>query len=365
MKNLVQSPTKSWFKGDKVILILIGFLSLISIYAVYSSGYKKTIDHIFYILSGFVIMFLFYKMNYRILSQIAPFGLLLALILLVATLVWGDGRSISLFGHAVQTLFLVGFLVLFYIAKVLAIRLAKAEPLTLQDVIHLFVVVIVTCALMAKNNASTAILLFISAIVLFFVGNMKMKHILLLIAMGICAGFIYKGTGIGRGGTLNNRVYYYITQDNSNQYGTQMILSKAAIARSGLLPQGPGNGVIKQVLPKNESDYVYAIIFEEIGITLGIAIILAYVWLFYRAWLIARRSDGPFGMLVAIGIGFWFSMQAFIHIGVNCELIPSTGQTLPFISRGGAAIVFSSMAIGILLNIGKTAKLQEDIGFSI
>ena len=360
MEKITQTTQKSWFKGDKVILILTVFLSLISVYAIYSSGYDKIVNHIFYILLGFAVMFLFYRMNYRILSQIAPFGLLLALILLLVTLVWGDGRSISLFGFSVQTLFFVGFLVLFYIAKVLAIRLAKAEPLTLNDIIHLFAVVTVMCGLMAISNASTAILLFVSSLVLFLVGNMKMKHILILLAAGIFAGGIYMTTDFGRGGTFKNRVKYYITQDNSNGYGTQMLCSKAAIARSGLLPQGPGNGVIKRVLPESESDYAYALIFEEIGIVAGILIILAYIWLFYRSWLIARRSDGPFGMLVAIGIGFWFSMQAFIHIGVNCELLPATGQTLPFISRGGAAIVFSSMAIGILLNIGRTAKVQED-----
>jgi cell division protein FtsW len=260
----------------------------------------------------------------------------------------------------VQTLFLIGFLVLFYIAKVLAVKLAKAEPLTRKDIIHLFAVVIVMCGLMAKSNASTAIMLFISSLVLFFVGNMKMKYIFILLAMGILAGGVYMTTDIGRGGTFKNRIHYYFTQDNSQQYGTQIIRSKAAIARSGFLPEGPGNGVIKRVLPEKESDFVYATIFEEVGIIVGIIIILAYVWLFYRSWLIARRSDGPFGMLVAIGIGFWFSMQAFIHIGVNCELIPATGQTLPFISRGGAAMVFSGMAIGILLNIGRTAKLQEE-----
>ncbi|MDR1346045.1 MAG: FtsW/RodA/SpoVE family cell cycle protein [Bacteroidales bacterium] len=360
MEKLKQTTKKSWFKGDKVILLVTIFLSLVSIYAVYSSGYSAMRNHIFYILLGFVFMFFFYNLNYRILSMIAPFGLIVAVILLLITLIWGDGRSISIFGQSVQTLFLIGFLVLFYIAKILAIRLAHAEKLTRIDIIHLFAVVVVMCGLMAKSNASTAILLFISSLVLFFVGNMKVKYILVLLVMGIFAGGIYMTTGIGRGSTFKNRVHYYITQDNSAGYGTQMIRSKAAIARSGILPQGPGNGVIKRVLPESESDYVYATIFEEIGLVLGILIILAYLWLFYRAWLIARRSDGPFGLLIAIGVGFWFSVQALIHIGVNCELLPATGQTLPFISRGGAAMVFSGMAIGILLNIGKTAKLQED-----
>jgi cell division protein FtsW len=68
---------------------------------------------------------------------------------------------------------------------------------------------------------------------------------------------------------------------------------------------------------------------------------------------IARNADGAFGMLLAWGIGFWFCMQALVHIGVNSFLIPATGQTLPFISRGGVSLAISGAAIGMLLNISK------------
>ena len=163
---------------------------------------------------------------------------------------------------------------------------------------------------------------------------------------------------IGRMATFINRWEYYITKDNSDGYGDQMILARAAIARSGFNPAGPGKGVIKNRLPEKETDYAYASLFEETGIVVGVLVLLSYLIIFYRARKIAKEATGTFGRLLAFGIGFWFTCQALVHIGVNCELLPTTGQTLPFISSGGASLFVSGCAMGMLLNIGKVSFLE-------
>jgi cell division protein FtsW len=169
-----------------------------------------------------------------------------------------------------------------------------------------------------------------------------------------------KHAKFGRMGTFINRLEYYFTKDNTNGYGDQMILARTAIARSGFSPAGPGKGVIKNRLPEKETDYAFASLFEETGIVVGVAILFAYLIIFYRARKIAKEATGAFGRLLAYGIGFWITCQALVHIGVNCELLPTTGQTLPFVSSGGASLFVSGCAVGMLLNIGKVSTEEKD-----
>ena len=75
--------------------------------------------------------------------------------------------------------------------------------------------------------------------------------------------------------------------------------------------------------------------------------------IFYRSWKISRESKNALGALLSFGLGFWFTCQALVHIGVNCELLPATGQTLPFISSGGASLFVSGCAMGLLLSVSR------------
>ena len=136
-------------------------------------------------------------------------------------------------------------------------------------------------------------------------------------------------------------------------YGKQAILSRAAISTASWLPAHVGKGNIKKALPEKDNDYVFAVLVEEMGLLVGLFVLFAYLIILYRTMRIARNAEGAFAMLLAWGIGFWFCMQALIHIAVNSFLIPATGQTLPFISRGGVSLAISGAAMGILMNISK------------
>ena len=352
------------FKGDGVILTITVFLTVISILAVLSSTPSKILSHIVYIFLSFGIMYGVYRLKtYTVLTKyVRPLimlaSVLLALSVLSSIIHHGDaqsGRDINLFGIRIQTFYLIGFLVIFYLSKFLANRITNGQELSSRDVIYLFGVVGVFCGGMALHNMSTAIILFATSMVIMFIGDVKISYLLSFIAaIVLLGGLVFLiNPDFGRLGTFGNRLEYYVTQNNDNGYGTQMIWAKAAIARSGLKPAGPGHGVIKKTLPEKETDYVYATICEELGVGVGLLIIFLYLVLMTRAWIIARQSQGSFGMLLAMGIGFWITFQALVHIGVNCELLPATGQTLPFISRGGTSMVFSGGAVGLLLNISK------------
>lgn len=352
---------KLQFKGDKVILGITIFLSLISILAVLSSAASTAvfIRHLMFIGLCFLSMFATYYISYKKLSRLALASLLLAGILLIVTLLFGneERRGIQIGSFEFQTFYFIGFLVIFFIAKFLAVRINNNSDMTFHDVVGLFLVVLGFTGGMALSNMSTAIIFFATSLAIMFLGRVKIKHLLLFCAVaGICGSIYLFGTDSGRSSTFRHRCHYYITNDNSEGYGDQMIKSKAAIARSGLLPAGPGQGVINKNLPEKDTDYVFTSVTEELGSGISILILICYLIIFYRSVQIAKNSSGPFGMLLAVGIGFWFCCQGLVHIGVNCGLLPATGQTLPFISRGGASLLFAGMTTGVLLNISKAEE---------
>lgn len=348
------------FRGDKTILIITIMLSFISILAVLSAASLGVfVKHLGFIALCFAGMIVSYLIDYRGLSKLALFFLFVAAILLAATLFFGneERRGISIGSFEIQTFYFVGFLVIFFIAKLLAVKVNNDVELDRHDLIFLFAVVLGFTGGMAFSNMSTAIIFFVTCNVIMFLGNVRLKHILVLLLITAVFGSIYLfGMESGRSGTFRHRCYYYITNDNSEGYGDQMIKSQAAIARSGILPAGPAQGVISKNLPEKDTDYVFTTVTEELGVGASILILLCYLIFFYRSTQIARKCDGTFGKLLAVGIGFWFCCQGLVHIGVNSGLIPATGQTLPFISRGGASLLFSGVATGVLLNISKNCQ---------
>ncbi len=363
--------SKLTFKGDKVILGVVIFLTLLSILLVYSTGGRRVVNHLMHLLFCYAGLGFFYMVNYKkIVDKGAFIGLLFAFVLVVLTLASrAVVRGISFLGHDVQTFYLIGFLVIVFMSNFIGRRYNMNMELSDNDMRYLIAILLFFCVCIAVLNMSTAIILFVTGMVIFFVGNFKMKHILYVVGLtallvGVLVLVVVKsgegGSHIGRMGTFVNRLEYYFTKENVNGYGDQMILSRAAIARSGLHPAGPGKGVIKNSLPENATDYAYASLFEESGLILGLIVLMAYLVVFYRAWKISRASTNAMGSILSFGIGFWFTCQALVHIGVNCELLPTTGQTLPFISSGGASLFVSGCAMGMLLNVSKKNQEPEE-----
>ena len=270
----------------------------------------------------------------------------------------------TLFGHDVQTFYLIGLLVIIFLTNYIGRRYNSGQiELTSKQMNTCIIYLLAFCVGIAALNMSTAIILFATGMVIFFTGNFKKSRLaavmaLVVVVVGLLALVVWHGaedgsSKIGRMGTFVNRLEYYFTKENDNGYGDQMILARTAIARSGLSPAGPGKGVIKNRLPENDTDYAYASLFEETGLLVGILVIAIYMMIFYRSWKISRESKNALGALLSFGLGFWFTCQALVHIGVNCELLPATGQTLPFISSGGASLFVSGCAMGLLLSVSR------------
>ena len=142
--------------------------------------------------------------------------------------------------------------------------------------------------------------------------------------------------------------------DSSNYQADQ---AKVAIVQGGMFGRGPGNSTQRNLLPHPYSDFIYAIIIEEYGSLIGGVLMVAlYLWLFFRAGLIVRRSKSTYGAFLAYGLSMGLVLQAFVNMAVAVGLVPVTGQTLPLVSMGGSSIFFTSLATGMILSVSWGTK---------
>ena len=122
-----------------------------------------------------------------------------------------------------------------------------------------------------------------------------------------------------------------------------------AMSHGGIWGVGPGEGQVKHLLPEAHTDYVFSVAAEEYGLIASLAIIGLYALLFARAWMLCLRLNDPFAQLATSGLALLFALQALVNIGVNLDIAPSTGMTLPFISYGGSSMLALCFSAGLLL----------------
>ncbi len=362
-------------KGDIVIWTVVLLLSLLSVLVVYSSvvalayHYKDgdtglyLRKHIFIVASGIFLMYLIHKVKYSYFSRISQIAIFLAAPLLLYTLLKGvsageASRWLSIPGTSLtfQTSDFAKLALITYVARMLSVK---------QDVIKDFrkaflpvvIPVIIICALILPANFSTAALLFLTCLVLMFVGRINTKHLLILIGSGIVFGallivMIFNfPTIIKRGETWKARIENFRSGQSEANFQSEQ--AKIAIATGKVFGKGPGNSNQRNFLPQASSDFIFAIVIEEWGLISAIIIVFLYVILLFRGIRIANKSERTFGSLLAIGLTFSLVFQAMINMAVAVSLFPVTGQPLPLVSMGGTSIWFTSISIGIILSVSR------------
>ncbi len=367
-------------KGDKVIWGVVIVLSLISLLAVYSStssiAYRLNKGHtevylikqLAFLAAGLVIIYLSHKVNYTIYSNIAVIIFAISIPLLIYTLFFGtelNGGSRWLRLPYVNTTFQTSDLAKLGLFMFLARQLSKMQNDlgNLKRVfINIFLPVIVICGLVAMANLSTALMIALSSAVLFFIGRIKISHLLLLATTGILLfGILFtvsKMTGFGRADTWEQRIKKF-TSDNKNDVPFQVLHSKIAIAKGGITGKGAGNSTQRNFLPHPYSDFIFAIIIEEYGLVGGVVLIFLYLLFLWRSIVLFRRCPYAFGAFLAVGLSFTLVFQAFLNMGVNVNLLPVTGLTLPLVSMGGSSIWFTCLAIGIILSVSRFVEEEK------
>lgn len=374
---------ETYFKGDRMIWLVVIFLSIFSILAVYSStgtlAYKYQAGNTEYylfkhgiiMLLGFGIMYATHLVKYTFYARISKIAIIIAAPLLLLTLVTGTNLNeasrwltLPIVNLSFQTSDLAKIALLLFVARSLSKKQENIKDFK-SAFLPIIVPVCLICGLILPANFSTSAVLFATCLVLMFFGRINVKYIGALIGIGVAglALFILIASVAGysgRIGTWQKRIENFKSGEDNGNYQTQQ--AKIAIAEGGVFGKGPGNSSQRNFLPHPYSDFIFAIIIEEYGLIGGVLIVLLYVLLFYRAVVIVKQSPRAFATLLAVGCAFSLVFQAMINMAVAVNLFPVTGQPLPMLSVGGTSIWFTSIAIGIILSVSRDVEQEQEGG---
>lgn len=407
----MNSLLKKYLKGDVVLWAVFIGLCLISVVEMYSASstlaFKAMnhtapiLRHVIFLGLGAFLAFLVHLVPYKYYRLFSYVLILLSVLSLVLVLAMGvttndASRWLTIAGIQFQPSEL-GKLSLILVAADLIARMKISEQHEKKFFPILVGLTLVVCGLILPENFSTAILLFGVVFLMMVIGSVSWKRLLKL-SGGLIAALLLlifvmevtvsvsgtdekataatgqeqtverkkEGVILDRYYTWKKRVMRFVSEkdDPSQKYvindeNLQVQHGRIAIARGGLIGVFPGNSVQRDFLPQAYSDFIYAIIVEEMGLAGGILVILLYMILLFRAGRIATKSATVFPAIVMIGLSLMIVLQAFVSMSVATSLGPVTGQPLPLISRGGTAILITSIYFGIMFGI--TRQIREEV----
>lgn len=362
-------------QGDRAIWMIVIVLALFSILAVYSStghmAFKERggntefylIKHMVFLGGGLFLTYLCYLLHYTRFLRISPLLLLLTIPLLMYTIAFGadinEARrwiEVPFLEMTFQTSDFAKLALIIYVARAISSKQEYIKDFK-SGFLPIVMPIVLICGLIAPADLSTALLLFVTCLLMMVMGRVSIKDISWLLLMGVATfgflialGSLPAFEGFIRVGTWVTRLSEFVNAPNEIY---QVQQAKIAIADGGILGVGPGNSVQRNFLPAPYSDFIFAIIVEEYGLLGGGLIIGLYVLLFFRVVRIITNSPKAFGAMLVLGLGLILCIQALANIAVSVNLVPVTGLTLPMVSMGGTSIMFSSIAFGMILSVSR------------
>ncbi len=407
----------SLFKGDKGVWMIYFFLCMISLVEVYSASSRLTfegghhwapmVSQAGFLLFGFLIILFVHRIPCKW-FMLLPFVLLPVAILLLLMAVLGGGeingtnRWLSIGSVSFQPSEVAKAALLMTAAMVLAKTQAEREEYVrgkkrkvvgaIKGKRYLaFAIVggaaLLICGLIILDNVSTALMLFTVVVVMMFIGQVPNDLMFkgLAVIVGVGAFFVLMvmavpedtwnslpgckrvvtvkhrierkfniGDGKDRKKTGKSEMDILLNDENS-----QTTYASIAIANSDVIGLGPGNSIQRDFLQHAESDFIYAIIVEEMGVMGAFFVAFLYLALLIRVGRIAQKCTSFFPAYLVLGFGIMMVMQAFVNMSVAVGLVPVTGQTLPLISKGGTSILITSFYIGVILSVSRYAEKKE------
>lgn len=392
------------FKGDKVVWIIFLCLCLISVVEVFSASstliytsgnhWAPITRHASFLVGGVVIVIFFHYIPYRwfqvfprVLLPVA--GVFLVLLLAFDNLHLGGilviektneaGRWVKFLGLPFQPSEFAKMGVIIATAYYLSRGQTDegASPKAFKQILK---VAGITCLLILPENYSTGAMLFGVVFLMMIVGRIQTRKLLklggsLLAVVVLFVGFLFvtpddtlEQIPLGhRFTTVKARIANFASSEevppskydikNNGQVGHARI----AVATSSLLGKGPGNSVQRDFLSQAYSDFIFAIIIEELGLAGGGFVVFLYLWLLIRCWRIANRCERTFPAFLVLGVGLILVTQAIFNMMVAVGLAPVTGQPLPLISRGGTSTLINCVYISIILSVSRYNQQQEEL----
>ena len=412
------------FKGDKVIWMVFFFLCMISIIEVFSASSNLTyksqnymgpiVYHTAMIIAGVIVAVLTLNIPCRYFKLMTPFLLILSAFTLLWVLVGGESinganRVISLMGFTFQPSEIAKGTMVLITAQILS-AMQREQGADRRAFKWILIILLPTTFLIGIENLSTAALLFAVVFLMMFIGRVPMSQlgkltgaIAVLAVVGLTLVFTLgsiednaeadqqttervagaadanvdgegadktsiKGGGIfHRFTTQRNRILKFVDkkkvapEDYNIEDNFQVGHANIAIASSGIIGKGPGNSMERDYLPQAFSDFIYAIIIEEMGIFGAAFVVFLYIVLLYRSARIASRCENNFPAFLIMGLSLMLVIQAIFNMMVAVGLAPVTGQPLPLISKGGTSTIINCAYIGVILSVSRSAKMKKSM----
>jgi len=354
-----------------VTMVLVGFGLLMvfdtsALFSLqqYGSPYHFFLRQVVYAGVGMIAMVMLARTDYATYRRAAPLFLVAGAILLAMVFVPGVGKTIrgarrwiALGPVSIQPSEFVKLIVVYYLAAALSERSRTESAHPFRDYVTYLAVVGVLLAIVYKQkDFGTTVIIAAITFVMFFLGGVKMRY---LFATSLCAlpALLYALI-----------VYRYrIVRITSfldpwrDPYGSgfQLIQSLISFGKGGVFGQGFANG--KQqlfYLPDAHTDFILAVIAEELGLLGVIAVLLLFLLLLFVGVRVAVRAQDRFGFLLASGITILISLQVVLNVGVVVGALPTKGMVLPFLSYGGSALLTNIAAMGMLLSVARLCVLR-------
>lgn len=402
------------FKGDKVIWMVFFFLCMISIIEVYSASstlsYKSgnfmgpVIKHMAILVGGVFVMICMLKVKCKYFKIVTPFMIFISIVLLLWVLLAGQStngasRWISLVGIQFQPSEIAKGTLVLAVAQILSAMQNEngADKRAFKYILTISAVMIFPIML---ENMSTAMLLCITIFFMMIIGRVpgkllgKLAGIVLLTIVFAISMVMLLGHDEEKLAKTNDTFTEQVATEQPEKKNTvqkmfhrmdtwkaridhfldtkpvspeevdldkdaQVAHANIAIASSNVMGKGPGNSVERDFLSQAFSDFIYAIIIEEMGVPGGLFVAFLYIILLFRTGRIANRCENNFPAFLAMGLAILLVTQALFNMAVAVGLAPVTGQPLPLISRGGTSSIINCMYVGIILSISRTAKKEE------
>jgi cell division protein FtsW len=388
---------KKYLKGDPVIWMVFILLCLVSAVEMFSASSSLVYraggnitgpvsSHIAFLLIGIFIVLILQNVSYKYFRVLNYLLLIVAFAALVFTLFQGVSaggakRWINMGFFQFQPSELAKISIIIFSADMLARNQQNAGNAD-GAFKPILIAMITFCLLIFTENFSTAALIFLIGTLMMIVGRVSWKKIFsmlgVVIAIGSVAFFIgWKVPQSSLPGTLKrlptqvNRIITFANTENSEneskyiiseeKNNRQTINGQIAIAngQNRIIPK-PGSSIQRDYLPEAYSDFIYAIIIEEMGLFGGISVIILYLILLYRAGVTTFNSTQTFPALMVMGLTLMIVIQAFASMAVATGLGPVTGQPLPLISRGGTSILITCAYFGMILSVTRSIKEESE-----
>lgn len=387
----------SIFNGDKVLMVIVPILFVISALTVYSSvakmGYAHMgtetnaifTKHLIVIFVSVVTLLCCYFMGAKFLYRIAPWAYGACWFFTLGVYFWGANTNDAArwydFGFSVQPSELLKVATILMLARVLDDAQAtignqqlipslnpwrwdkkgRKSQLSIlwEGSVKILLPIVASTAVIIKAHNSTALLVFGIGFVMLFIARAKKMELAKFLLLVIAAGALYFAAGGGRSHTATSRISNFVNSwttpadTTATRPLSDVDYAMIAIYDGGVVGVGAGHSVMRAKITHPESDYIFSFFVEEYGIVMGMILIILYAWIFARALHIFRSSRWFFGGMLALGLALMITVQALLHFMVSTNLFMETGQNLPLISHGGTSMVCTAAALGLILSISR------------